>query len=332
MKKQLNDKEWENIARYLGDELSTDEKARFDEWVSGSEENRNELESIKKVWANSNTDGAEEFHENDSWSRLRNRMKDHSVTTYHTKTLFTSFLKIAASFILLVGIGYAVFSLFHASQVNTIVARNEKILSPVLLPDGTKVYLNVGARLEYPKAFEGTTRQVSLTGEAFFEVTRNVKMPFVVKTSKAMIKVLGTSFNVLAEEKTDSIQVVVETGTVELAPIAESQKIKLSRGNTGAYYIRTHQLDKRSVSDINTTAWKTNIIVFHDADLQYITKTLSKLFHQQIQLTDERLKKCRMNSDFKHSNLESILNTIHTLLGVTIEKTTKGYLISGPGC
>lgn len=332
MKKQLDDKDYALIARYLGNELEENEKEVFDQWLANSDENRLELAKAEKIWAAGDVRDTKKFNTDQGWVKLHKRI--HSKTKaplLKSGNVFAPFLKIAASIVVLLGIGFIIYWFAIQSGTNEVIAE-QKILKPVVLPDGTKVYLNQGATLIYPEEFAGEIRKVELSGEAFFEVARNEKQPFIIQTPQAEIKVLGTSFNVLANKKSDSVQVVVETGVVELSPRSHNQKITLTKGNTGSYYINSDKLNKSTISDINATAWKTDVIIFHDADLLYITKTLNRLFPKQVELKGEHLHNCRINSDFKQSNLESILKTIHELLGVDVTKTDKGYIISGPGC
>jgi len=333
MKENIENNNWTLIAKYLGKELDTKEKQQFDEWLDESEENRKELANAQKIWATSNFENAELFSTDQGWVKMENRLHQNPVKkSAKEKQLYTQVLKIAASFLILISIGALIFWLSGTGEFIKITAGDQKIISPVILPDGTKVCLNIGATLRYPKTFKQSNRTVELTGEAFFDVTHNAKQPFIILTPRAQIKVLGTSFNVAAYKGSDSVQVVVETGTVELSPKTNDNIIKLTKGNTGAYYAKENKLLKSTGSDINATSWKTNIIIFKDVDLSYVTKTLHKLFSKSFLFNDEKLKNCRVNSDFKNANLDSILKTIQILNNVNIKKTNSGYIISGHGC
>jgi ferric-dicitrate binding protein FerR (iron transport regulator) len=219
----------------------------------------------------------------------------------------------------------------NKTNYTEIVAKVKMVEKPIVLPDGTKVYLNAGASLIYPKKFGTATRRIELSGEAFFNVTRNEKIPFVINTKQAQIKVLGTSFNVIAEKCSDNIQVVVESGLVELKSPLNEEKILISKGNTGSFLTGANKYQLSS-SDVNSLAWMTNRIQFKESGLLYVTQTLERLFKKKINLGNENLKKCKISADFKNQSLEKILDAIKESLKVEIKSTKKGYVLTGSGC
>lgn len=332
MKEEINDMKLTLIAKHLSNELNESEKEQLTQWLDESDENRKELMNAEKIWQNSDVQAADLFNTDNGWNKMDHHIHDNKKIIRPNKKIFSIWLKVAASLIILMGVAFAIQKIVGIKSYTEIVADNQKILSPIILPDGSKVFLNAGSTLKYPKVFDTKTRLVELTGEAFFEVTRNEKTPFIIQTLKARVKVLGTSFNVAAYQETDSVQVVVETGTVELSSKTDNDLIRLTHGNTGVYYSKANKLIKSEASDANAIAWKTNIIVFHNANLTYVAKTLKKVFGQSISISDGNLKKCRLNADFKNQDLEHILEAIKTTLNLDVKKADNGYIISGPGC
>ncbi|HEY4788673.1 MAG TPA: FecR domain-containing protein [Bacteroidales bacterium] len=333
MKEKEENIDWKLITKYLGRELDEKEKEEFMQWKSASDKNDKEVSNAERIWDLSYSKGSEVFNTDSAWTKMENRIHVPSIgKVAKERRLTTQIMRIAASFLILVTIGIAAYWFVGKRDYVKIIAENHKILTPIILPDGTKVYLNKGASLKYPKVFDKAFRDVELTGEAFFEVTHNENQPFVIQTPRAKVKVLGTSFNVAAYQNSDSVQVVVETGTVELSPKTGNEKIRLTKGNTGVYYANDHKLLKSAESDVNTTSWKTNIIIFKNVDLLYVTKVLSRVFSQSFSFENDKLKKCRVNSDFKDANLDNIIKTISIINKVDIKKANNGYVITGPGC
>lgn len=333
MKEKFENKDWSLLAKHLGKELTADEKEQLDHWLDESDENRKELSNAEKIWNLSNIEDDGAFDTNKGWQKMEKRIHQPGVDSdIRKRLLYPQLIKIAASLLILLSIGAFIYWISGPGQFIKVTAENKKILSPVILPDGTKVCLNVGAALKYPKKFKKDIRTVELTGEAFFDVTHDSSHPFIIQTSKAKIKVLGTSFNVAAYQTSDSVQVVVETGTVELSSKTNDNLVRLTKGNTGVYYANNNKLLKSDRSDINAISWKTNVIIFKNVDLLYVTKTLQKLFAQPFHFENEKLKNCRVNSDFKDVNLDSIIKTIKIVSKINIEKTSNGYIISGTGC
>ena len=103
-----------------------------------------------------------------------------------------------------------------ASTVGEIISTPNQVINEYTLPDGSVVALNSNSKLVFPKQFNGDTREVTIEGEAFFDVKPNPEKPFIINAGKAQIKVVGTSFNVSAYPETETLEVVVKTGKVQV--------------------------------------------------------------------------------------------------------------------
>jgi ferric-dicitrate binding protein FerR (iron transport regulator) len=335
MKEKIENKDWLLIAKHLGNELDDTQKKQLSLWLAESEENRKELSNAEKIWELSNTTDSDIFDTTMGWNKLENRIRqDQSGQQIDRKRIFMQPMRIAASLLVLVGLGILIYWFMGTSKYIKVTAEAQKILSPLVLPDGSKVYLNTGTTIKYPKSFTNSaTRNVELSGEAFFEVSHNANQPFIIQTSHARVKVLGTSFDVAAYQSSDSVKVVVETGTVELSRRNNHESIRLTKGNSGVYYANQHKLIKSDNSDVNALAWKTNVIIFHNANLDYVSKTLERLFDTTIRFENESLKKCHVDVNFiQGEDLESILKTIKETLHLNVTKMDNIYTISGTQC
>jgi transmembrane sensor len=331
MKEPIEDMNWTLMAKYLGRELNDNEKEQLAKWTKESDMNGTELQNAEKIWELSSMKESQPFDTDKNWERMKNRI--HTVPKIQEgirKHIFISSLKIAASLLILISLTFAVYWFIGKSSYVKVVADNGKILQPIILPDGSEVFLNAGASVKYPKVFSGTVRKIDLSGEAFFNVTHNEKMPFIIQTELAQVKVLGTSFDVDACHSCD-VKVSVETGTVVLSSKRGTENIKLTKGNTGVYFIRSRKLEKSATSDVNAFAWRTNEIIFDNSNLFYVCKTLENVFSKKIEL-DNRLKNCTLNSNFKNSDLESILGTLKVTYNIQIKKTGESYVLLGNGC
>ena len=335
MKENTENKDWLLIAKHLGKELDEKQNEQLNQWLAESDENRKELSDAKKIWELSDTKNSKLFSTDKGWDKMSNRIQQGSSRKIiGSRRIFLQPLRIAASVLVLLSVAAMVYWFVGNSKFVKVTAENHKIITPIVLPDGTKVCLNVGSTIKYPKSFENsTTRTVELTGEAFFDVTHNAKQPFIIQTQKAQVKVLGTSFNVEAYQTSDIVQVVVQTGIVELSPRSGNESIKITKGNSGFYNANRKKLLKSDNSDVNALAWKTNVIVFHNANLDYVSKTLDRLFSTSILFENEALKKCRVDVNFiQGEDLESILKTIQETLKLEIKKVNNSYIISGAEC
>ena len=149
----------------------------------------------------------------------------------------------------------------------------------ITLSDGTKVWLNADTKLTYPSHFKDGPREVQLVGEAYFEVATHYvkgnKVPFLVKTSKQEVEVLGTQFNIkaYADDAGDTRTTLVE-GAVQLH--ASGKTLLLHPGEQGVN--NTQGLNKKKVEVGQYIAWKNNEFVFDETELQEALKMLSRWY------------------------------------------------------
>ncbi|MBD1394735.1 FecR family protein [Mucilaginibacter glaciei] len=179
----------------------------------------------------------------------------------------------------------------------------------IILPDGTKVWLNAASSLKFPTRFTGNSRDVEITGEAYFEVTKNKLMPFKVKTNRAEIEVLGTHFNVMAYDDESLMKTTLLEGAVNIKSGTSTYKLKPGEqaqvnatGNTNV----TNNID---VDD--EVAWKNGIFQFRDAGIDVILRQASRWYDIDItykgKLTTKELNG-RISRNVKASALLSMLN------------------------
>jgi len=181
--------------------------------------------------------------------------------------------------------GQLVYNVAALAKTNTAPSINT-IATPrggqyqVILPDGTKVWLNSASSLRFPTRFTGNLRQVEITGEAYFEVTKNAAMPFKVKTNRAEIEVLGTHFNVMAYDDENVMKTTLLEGAVNINSGSFSAKLKPGQ----QAQIRSSGKNK-VVDDIDMEdeiAWKNGIFQFRDAGIDDILRQASRWYDLDI--------------------------------------------------
>jgi len=152
----------------------------------------------------------------------------------------------------------------------------------LVLPDGSKVWLNAASSLKYPTAFTGRERAVELTGEAYFEIAKNAAQPFKVSVpGRAAIEVLGTHFNVNAYTDEATINATLLQGSIRLRGNASETPVVLQPGQQGqlqpAAPINIHNADIDKVM-----AWKNGIFNFNDASLQEVMRQLARWYDIEV--------------------------------------------------
>lgn len=180
------------------------------------------------------------------------------------------------------------------------------------LADGTKVWLNSETVLRYPVQFNGSERRVELTGEAFFEVTKDEKVPFLVESGDQTVRVLGTEFNISSYKENPIIYTTLVKGSVEVYlknELGNGRKLAINE-QSATNTVKT-QISKRKVDPYQFIAWKEGRFVFEDQNLGEIMNTLSKWYDVEVVFTREDLKSIRFTGDLpRYSNFDEILTKI----------------------
>ena len=151
----------------------------------------------------------------------------------------------------------------------------------VILPDGTGVWLNASSSLTYPLAFRGKTRGVSLQGEAYFEVAKNRRMPFVVQVNSMQVTVLGTHFNVNAYTDHAGIQTTLVEGSVRLSQGAK--QVVLKPGEQGDVDPSSSNIQVAQANTNKVLAWKNGYFMFQDDDIQEIMQQIARWYDLEVE-------------------------------------------------
>ncbi len=231
--------------------------------------------------------------------------------------LFTRALKIgsvAASVIVLLSItGYLSYQLgfrkVNSQQVELLNPLG--MLSTVMLPDGSKVILNAGTTLVYPNAFVSDTREVSVNGEAYFEVVCDTERPFIVKTDNVSVNVLGTQFNVKNYGNDERIEISLSGGKIGVQVENQKEQVFLAPGEQAYYDKQTGMIITRAVNIVHYVSWKDGVYYFRALPLKELVKQLERIFNVRIQIASPQLEDIIITGDFlRGENLEQILRVI----------------------
>src|SRR5690606_10465132 len=139
-------------------------------------------------------------------------------------------------------------------------------------PDGSKVWLNSASSLRYPVRFSGNERRVEVTGEAYFEISHNDRMPFRVVSNDQVVEVLGTRFNVMAYRDESSINTTLLQGSVKI--VNKSNSMIISPGQQAQ--VKGDNIEVLSVDTEEVTAWKDGYFMFKSEDIENIMRQVSR--------------------------------------------------------
>lgn len=205
----------------------------------------------------------------------------------------------------------------------------------VTLSDGTKIWLNAGSRLTYPAAFHGNKREVSLDGEAYFDVAHNASAPFVVHSGHVTTRVLGTRFNISAYQGERNIIVSVDQGKVGVSADEDDpvRDVLLVMPRQQAVY---NKLTRALVRDESAAlqdpaSWKEGKLIYRNAPLPEIIDDIQRMYNVEIR-TGNGVRNCVISADFNHDPLSKVLQILAELVNGDIEEQDGKYLLTGAGC
>ena len=206
--------------------------------------------------------------------------------------------------------------------------------SRIVLPDRSIVHLNSGSKLIYTGKFEKDVREVTLEGEAFFEVTRNAEAPFIVKSGQLETRVLGTSFNIKAYPGEQNVQVAVATGRVAVTEKSADQEALILVPNEIASYDPSNGNLTKTMGNVpDLMAWKDGILVLEDKNFTEVGKILERWYGTKVIFESQQLENCRVRGKFNNpANLQQVLEALQFVHDIQYELKADSVLIRGEGC
>jgi ferric-dicitrate binding protein FerR (iron transport regulator) len=264
---------------------------------------------LKKIWDDSRQLAlTNTVDENRAWQKFQQRIHPSAV-----RRMRFGWVRIAASVVIVVGLALIGYWVFNDRAKEMTVAAQKTVLNDTL-PDGSVVTVNKGSSISYLSKFKGKTRQVSLKGEAFFNVTPNKKKPFIISVNDVQITVVGTSFNV--KTINGNTEVVVETGIVKVTRAGKTVDLKANEEViVGA---KDSVLAKEKVSDQLYKYYRTKEFVCDDTPLWKLVEVINEAYNSHVVVGNPALNDMRINTTFSNESLEQVLNVISLTFNIKV--------------
>ena len=331
------------LQKYIGNTADKAELEAF--WHLMSELSDNDLVQLglQDLWSRKqDADAAAEADWNKVYHMLQQKIATHEFNYAHRmhSVKRRKYFYAAAAAAVLVCIATLTWKLSFNKSIPVQKGSIAAITKPgrhqtISLPDGTMVTLNEGSKLDYPVAFNQSTRDVYLTGEAFFDVKHNADKPFLVHTGSLITKVLGTAFNIRAYPGDANVSVTVERGRVQVQ--ADNNKKALGILSAGEQLV----IDKVS-ADVNfikadvqkVVAWKATDMIFDNSTVDEAVIALGNRYGVTFRFENEALRKCRFTANFANDSLNQSLDVICTLINAHWLRRDGSEIIDlkGKGC
>ncbi len=324
----MKPKYWEQAANCISGEESERERENFEALLSGKPSLEKEYNMLSKEFDKYRPENSGIVNTDKAWNGLSSRLEHDGLieTGKSINPLSRPLLKIAAIFLLIVGIGFSIAYLINNNDLINQSGRNYIASSGVMsveLSDGSKVYLNKNAKLSLEKSFP-EERIIRLSGEAYFEVSPVEEKPFTVEIGNSEVIVKGTTFNVRENTSSEEIEVYIEAGLVQLRNKNDQEGILLNPGQMGIS--KDHSIYYSDHDDLNYLAWRTKKFRFINQDLEEIFNTLEQAYHVQIKTAKDFPIGLRMTTSYSDMPLDSILETINKAFNVHYYKKGELYI------
>lgn len=316
-------------------------------WLSNIQGNHHELEKARMYLLNIHNmqpEISEEYVEDkiqDFWKKAEEKNLNIEVAQPAKKFRILDWLVAAASVCLIIGLMWVLLP-NREQSVNSLISelfindqssdQIEKVNKGtesmnILLPDGSKVTLEPNSSVSYPEAFDKEMREVSLVGEAFFDVVKNPDQPFIVHFNELVVKVLGTSFTISAPKDDNKMQVLVKTGKVSVFENNEWQKLKndtnpavrgvIITANQKVEYLKeTAKFEKKLVDSpaIINPVLSENDFTFDETPLMDVFEKLERAYGIKIVIDENQVANCTLTATLSDEPLIEKLNLISKII------------------
>jgi transmembrane sensor len=323
------------ISRYLSGEATYDEVAELESWMFASKENKKYFEGIKFIHEKTIAYHRRlSFDVDAGWNKLHRNMQNpnrQTLPTSRTLNLNTKyFLGIAASIAIIVGLSIWYFQ-FSKNPRNEIAYVSKEKVENIILKDSSKIILNRKSEIKYSSGFGIKNREVTLAGEAYFDVVHNTKIPFVVKTQGTIVEDIGTAFNIKSITDSAFIEVFVDSGSVRFYT-SDNPGIRLKKGETAIYNKKTNTFTMIHSIDENKLSYETHKFKFDNTRLADALTKISDVYQVSMKISNPKTNDCQITVVFENESIDAITNIIAETLGLKVIKNDGGYIFEGKGC
>jgi transmembrane sensor len=349
------------LAKFLAGETDPGESARVQQWLASQnsaplEPSQDDFAHFERIWQDARPADTRPIDTESAWQSVQRKMRQSDTNAQpvsqpdpiikpmpvrredqnlaqerqpqRRQPIWNqSIWRVAAMLLLTVGVGWMAFRFLNQTkpveQFLTFSTTNRQ--AERILPDGTKILLNRHSTLRYPATFNEGHRDVTLTGEAFFDVMPDAQRPFRIQARQTSVQVLGTSFNVRAYDA--NVSVAVRTGKVRFA---SKRKAVLLTKNQQATFEAKGDTIRRSLQLLpNEFAYKTGQLVFDNEPLREVVQTLNRVYDADVRLGNQVLGDCRLTTRFTNATLDAVVVITAETLKLKVRHVGKQVILDG---
>ncbi len=325
------------LARYLENSCNEKEKSIIEKRKIEDPRFAEEIEQMKLLWT-SDHPGEELTTVDRMWQRFREKVDMHEKESRREEIPSPLFrngravLRYAAIILAVIALPSVIYFYLRNDEDEHVqhgvpVVEYAEVNVPngnrysLTLSDGSRILLDAGSYLRYPKNFKNN-RVIDLRGEAYFEVARDEDNPFIVRAGNAQIAVLGTTFNVRAWQETEYVKVSVEKGLVSLKPLDDSRidPVMIEKNQFSTLTNSGHLSKPEHFEDENYRSWINNEIRFHKASVAEVLSQLKRWYGYDFVLEDQSILDEQITVHIVKTNVPDVLQIIARIIDTEIKQ------------
>ena len=267
------------MMKFITNRCSNEELRTVQQWIDESEDNARQLFELERIAMLAESLKTDKHQYDRVWNSINDKISEDKLR--HNRLRRIRILRWSAAAAVFIGILLGSIFILRQPKVEMIELTADNGTMTITLPDSTKVWLNRYASITYPKTFADDRRIVSISGEAYFEVTHDTSRPFTVDGKWLNVTVLGTKFNFNSSEDKENTVSLLE-GKIEVTPGKNKDGVVLSPGQKVQF---NPQNGRMSISQVNTAldaVWHNRLIRFHNATIAEIAADLEELYSVEI--------------------------------------------------
>jgi ferric-dicitrate binding protein FerR (iron transport regulator) len=315
------------IARNFDPSADKADLDRLSIWLMDNPSGKAELEKIRQIWDDSaQLQAFQNINPDQDWLYVKNRITPSFKTRHKILPLHAYWLRIAVILIVVIGLSVGLYKIFRTvSQVpeRLVTLESNDQVESFRLPDGSMISLNINSTVHYKTNFNQESRDIILSGEAFFDVQHNPRLPFRVYTGNSVVEVTGTRFSIL--EDASFIRVMVLSGSVNLQSAEiPTLNASITQNESGVIY-RDNTLNKQKELNMNNISWKTGLLIFDRTPVETALQDIAHHFHKDLVL--EASIRDSLTARFSHQSLDDILEELSLLTSLTIKQTEHNIIV-----
>ncbi|HYQ56366.1 MAG TPA: FecR domain-containing protein [Draconibacterium sp.] len=321
---------WNIIIKHLKNQSNKEETRILESWLKEDKHNLKIFNDLVDVYIiNNNIQNPFIPDKEKAWQQIESRISANPLFSFK---LFLNKYKYVASIIVFLMIGSTIL-IRKNNQNNLHQFRNQytEIISPlgqktkVLLPDSSYVWLNSGSSLKYKSDFNLTEREVTLEGEAYFQVKKNLSKKFRVKSGILNIDVYGTAFNIKNHSNDQFQEITVSEGRVGVSD-HKSEIRQLTIGDQARLNKETKEIVFTKSNPEVVSAWKNNELIFDNTPMREVVKFLERWYGVSIKVDEEMFNKHRFSFKIKTESFYEMLEKMKLI--IPLEYTIDGSEVS----